>query len=708
MPSFFLPNEPSSRLLRESCPPPKSSNWSSSCGMPRICQICLPGYSGASLRSTLSLTLRAITPQHPPKTMCGSGRPSALWLLVLHFLCVMGVVNAALVNRTIDDVRGDSATGEDVQFAPSTVWFNQTKCETCNNVPDAARTFDNTWTAALYIESVGSMSVAFTFSGTAIYIFFVIPNFPSNSNLAQDVRCDFSIDGKVVGSFGHTSDGSGNFQYDTLVFSKTNLAEGDHTFAITTSGSTPAIVIFDRAIYSFVEQDDKPPAAPNTPSPPTSSSGPTTAPFPSSPDTTPITSSSLPSISPSSARILFPTGSGSITGAPVTLPPFYTADPNATPAIPAIPGSKADTDTSSSPTANRLITTIASAAGGAILIVFLGLVVYLRHRRRAQQRALAMSAGTVSSFDLLHHAKDSETPQPHYRLAAQYHLYDEPNEPRRRLPPPPSTGYYSPSASSVAVAGPSTNDSDVGPGYSAAAAAGYGYGRVVGATQTKPGTGTVTPTSTAYASVGHVPPTSFRAGRYGHGHAHRRTVSSVSLSESETGSTTTATRSQSHAHAHNVNDSLRINIPQSAFALATAASPSPSASGTHSHSPVTRHGAPLPPEQDAAVRQLLYNALANQAGAGGSFDGRSLSTSVRVSGGSAGYYLGSGACTPTPTSGTMTPMSRYHRDAASDIWDADRVVSPGPMQVVHVDSGIRIRQTLMDQELAPPPGYSLS
>ncbi|KAJ6481487.1 hypothetical protein C8R47DRAFT_982390 [Mycena vitilis] len=188
-----------------------------------------------------------------------SGSPYALCSLVLFFiLAVSGLVKGSSVNHTIDDFLGDSVTGELVQYLPQVpagqeqLWINQKSCATCADVPDATLAFDKTWSAARYLASVGSLSVNMKFKGTAIYVFFIIPNFAANSGLASAVLCDFFIDGAAVGSFNHQSDGSGGFVYDTLVYKNTNVPDGDHVLLIETTGADPALIIFDYAIYTCV------------------------------------------------------------------------------------------------------------------------------------------------------------------------------------------------------------------------------------------------------------------------------------------------------------------------------------------------------------------------------------------------------------------------------------------------------------------------
>ncbi|KAJ7747182.1 hypothetical protein DFH07DRAFT_747855, partial [Mycena maculata] len=182
-----------------------------------------------------------------------TGPSYTLWFLTV---VVGSVVHGSSVNRTIDDVYGDSVTGALVQYLPEVpasegpLWFNQTSCAGCANVPDASLAHDDTWTAALYLADIGSMSVSMGFSGTAIFVFFIIPNFAAASNLASVVRCDFFIDGASVGSFTHDSDGSSEFAYNTLVYSNVTVPNGDHVLLIETTGADPAIVIFDYALYT--------------------------------------------------------------------------------------------------------------------------------------------------------------------------------------------------------------------------------------------------------------------------------------------------------------------------------------------------------------------------------------------------------------------------------------------------------------------------
>lgn len=88
--------------------------------------------------------------------------------------------------------------------------------------------------------------------GTALYVYFILSNDPTDTGLVSDAYCDFIMDGVTVGSFTHTTDGSFKFQYNVLVYHTTGLSNGPHSFTISTEGATDSYVIFDYAKYSCV------------------------------------------------------------------------------------------------------------------------------------------------------------------------------------------------------------------------------------------------------------------------------------------------------------------------------------------------------------------------------------------------------------------------------------------------------------------------
>ncbi|KAG6812414.1 hypothetical protein H0H92_002990 [Tricholoma furcatifolium] len=162
------------------------------------------------------------------------------------------VAAAASVNRTIDDTYGDSVTGAKPSYLPtsSSVWQGPS-CTGCYIQPDPDEAFDRTWTAATYNPGLGSMSIEFSFTGTAIYVFFILANYVAEG-ITTETACDFVLDGTTVSSMDHTPSTSTALEYNSLVFSQTNLANAAHTLEIVTSGYNRDIFVnFDYAIYTL-------------------------------------------------------------------------------------------------------------------------------------------------------------------------------------------------------------------------------------------------------------------------------------------------------------------------------------------------------------------------------------------------------------------------------------------------------------------------
>ncbi|KAF8877496.1 hypothetical protein BD779DRAFT_107042 [Infundibulicybe gibba] len=162
--------------------------------------------------------------------------------------------NAVLVNQTIDDSLGDSLTGSKVQYSPSTdnrglVWKSQDACDDCAIVPNLAKAHNNTWNSATNFEGFENITATFHFSGTAIYVYFIIPDVPFGPQIINSVDCDFLLDDQFAGHYTHTSDGSSGFQYHALVYHNTGLNNTPHTFMIQVKGTS--VVIFDYAKYTF-------------------------------------------------------------------------------------------------------------------------------------------------------------------------------------------------------------------------------------------------------------------------------------------------------------------------------------------------------------------------------------------------------------------------------------------------------------------------
>ena len=88
--------------------------------------------------------------------------------------------------------------------------------------------------------------------GTAIYVFFILPNTVA-PGITTQTECNFTLDGQAAGNFFHSPSSSLDMIYNALVFSHTNLQNSDHVLNISTSGVDHDVFInFDYAIYTFV------------------------------------------------------------------------------------------------------------------------------------------------------------------------------------------------------------------------------------------------------------------------------------------------------------------------------------------------------------------------------------------------------------------------------------------------------------------------
>ncbi|KAG6914169.1 hypothetical protein DXG01_001955 [Tephrocybe rancida] len=221
--------------------------------------------------------------------MCWYFSPILLPLI----LCYLGQIAAVSVNRTIDDTVGDSVTGARPVFLPQTagVWEDVT-CVDCAIQPDRNLAFKGTWTAATFKPRLGSISVHLSFTGTAIYVFLILANNVADG-VATETACNFTLDGSSAGSFSHIPSTSTLLEYNSLVFSRANLANTAHSLVLTTSVADREIFVnFDYALYTF---DDTSTASPSAlPSPTTT---PTASPsaLPSLTTTTTASPSALPS-----------------------------------------------------------------------------------------------------------------------------------------------------------------------------------------------------------------------------------------------------------------------------------------------------------------------------------------------------------------------------------------------------------------------------
>ncbi|KAJ3770466.1 hypothetical protein FB446DRAFT_744175 [Lentinula raphanica] len=177
--------------------------------------------------------------------------------LLCAYLCQIQLVSAVGVNRSIDDTLGDSVTGDRPTYLPGTsgVWEDNT-CAGCALAPATAKAFDGTYTAATYNPNLNNISISFDFTGTAIYVFFILANNP-DPGVSASTAANFTLDGNLVSTFNHSPNSSSsapNFYFNdsALAFSKTGMKNISHQMVISTSGLNSNYYLnFDYALYTF-------------------------------------------------------------------------------------------------------------------------------------------------------------------------------------------------------------------------------------------------------------------------------------------------------------------------------------------------------------------------------------------------------------------------------------------------------------------------
>ncbi|EJD35796.1 hypothetical protein AURDEDRAFT_188607 [Auricularia subglabra TFB-10046 SS5] len=185
-------------------------------------------------------------------------------------------VAARMLNVTIDDTLGDARTGAIPQYGQS--WRARSvggaPCNECRAQPDGARAFKGTWHDKSTYEKDPRATVSLEFSGSRIYVFFILFNDIGTST--KDTRLKFYLDGSPdsAGDFLHPSDAAGEpYLYNQLVFDSQSLELGNHTLLISSysDGESGSLALFDYAVYTM--DDASHPETPQVPGPPSDNGG---------------------------------------------------------------------------------------------------------------------------------------------------------------------------------------------------------------------------------------------------------------------------------------------------------------------------------------------------------------------------------------------------------------------------------------------------
>ena len=125
----------------------------------------------------------------------------------LAFLLLITPTRSALINVTIDDHFGDSLTGFIPAYLPNDgswhVGSPSEVCSDCHITPstlDVSQIYDHTWHDTTYRPGQAPAEVTVNFTGSAVYVFSIVPNFLPNDTITS-ANISFTLDGTYSDSF---------------------------------------------------------------------------------------------------------------------------------------------------------------------------------------------------------------------------------------------------------------------------------------------------------------------------------------------------------------------------------------------------------------------------------------------------------------------------------------------------------------------------
>ncbi|KAJ7662914.1 hypothetical protein B0H17DRAFT_1257583 [Mycena rosella] len=164
--------------------------------------------------------------------------------LAICALAQFQVCIAILSNRTVDDFNGDLITGFLPLYEPQNAWNTDGNCTSCSVKPDPTQALDHTWHDSSQRAGDSPSSVTLQFTGTAIYLFCIVPA-DDATNL---VNLTFTLDGTFTGAYTHTPIGSKDISYLVPVLATGGFNNTPHTLVARTA--SPSLFIFDYAMYT--------------------------------------------------------------------------------------------------------------------------------------------------------------------------------------------------------------------------------------------------------------------------------------------------------------------------------------------------------------------------------------------------------------------------------------------------------------------------
>ncbi|KAM6500187.1 hypothetical protein JOM56_003201 [Amanita muscaria] len=175
----------------------------------------------------------------------------------LLFLFIIPVCHAILVNRTIDDTKGDSAVNSFPIYQPASLW--EQGCSGCYIQPETMKAFDGTWSAPdtryrpdLPNVDQQNVNVTLRFIGVAVWVFFILANAGVRGTITTNTQVNVTLDGNYAGNFSYYPDMNvQGMTYNATIFSKSGMDNILHELVIWTNNYTNnSFFTFDWAIYT--------------------------------------------------------------------------------------------------------------------------------------------------------------------------------------------------------------------------------------------------------------------------------------------------------------------------------------------------------------------------------------------------------------------------------------------------------------------------
>jgi hypothetical protein len=124
-----------------------------------------------------------------------------------------------------------------------------TPCPSCESQPDPSKTYNSTWHDTAYGDSA-----TLSFTGVSLDVYVICPG-PLPVSVFDATNFTFTMDGVDAGAFNGPSLGCPTYEYNFLVFSRSNLNLQPHIFVISNAPPFPpptraqSALLLDYAVY---------------------------------------------------------------------------------------------------------------------------------------------------------------------------------------------------------------------------------------------------------------------------------------------------------------------------------------------------------------------------------------------------------------------------------------------------------------------------